>query len=123
MILGPVRFRQARDFPILASLLTLALALARRGAFGGSLFQLSALALGSNGFGGSLFAVALKMNAEIMPGSLRKVDVVVFRRLLDIGEGQLTIRVGNVGHLIEPGDGVANVPGVGQRLLRCLGKA
>ena len=45
----------------------LALALARRSAFDGSLFQFPALALGRNPFGGSLFPVLLRMNAEIVP--------------------------------------------------------
>ena len=41
----------------------------------------------------------------------------MFGRLLDIGEGQGAVLIGNVEDLIEPGDGVANVLGVGQRLL------
>ena len=50
---------------LLASLVTRAVA--RRSAFGGSLFQFSALAFGRDAFGGGLFTVGLRMNAEIAP--------------------------------------------------------
>ena len=56
-----VRRRWAKD--LLASFL----ALARRCAFDGSLFQLAALAPSRNAFGGGLFPLALGMSAEIAP--------------------------------------------------------
>jgi hypothetical protein len=55
----------------------------------------SARALGRNTFSGGHFAVALRMNAAIVPRRLRKIDVIVFRSLLDVGEGQGTIGTGN----------------------------
>ena len=76
-------------------------------------------------FGGSLFPPTLRMNAEIAPRRLRKLDVIVFRSLLDVGEGQSTIGIGNADDLIEPRDGIANVLSIGQPSgsLRWLGKA
>jgi hypothetical protein len=62
------------------------------------------------------------MNAELAPRRLRQVDVVVLRRLRDIRKSQRPVGVGNAGDLIEPGDGVANVARVGQRLLALLRK-
>ena len=77
---------------------------------------------GRDGLGGGLFPMGLRVGAEIAPRRLGKVDVVVFRRLFDIGEGQGPVGVGDAGDLIEPRHRVANVLGVGQRLLALLRK-
>src|SRR5580698_1333345 len=44
------------------------------------------------------------------------LDIIMFGRLLDVGEGQGSILVGDVFDLIESRDGVANVLRVGHRL-------
>jgi hypothetical protein len=92
----------------------LACALARRGGLGGGLFQFSALALGLDRFGCSLFPMRLRVNAELPPGGLRKIDAIVVCSLRDVGEGQSAIFIGDAD--IEPRDGVPYVPGVGQRV-------
>lgn len=64
----------------------------------------------------------LRMDAELVPRRLRKLDVIVFCGFLDIGESQRTIRVRDVGNLIEPRHGIANVTGIGERLFSLLWK-
>ncbi len=63
--------------------------------FGGSLFQPPAFPLGLNAFGGRLSPMLLRMNAKIMPRSLRKIDVVILGSLLDVREGQSTVAIGD----------------------------
>jgi hypothetical protein len=50
-------------------------------------FSLHHLVPCRDAFGGSLFPVALWMNAEVAPRRLREVDLIVLRRLFDVGEG------------------------------------
>src|SRR4051794_27750597 len=63
---------------------------------------------------------SLRGLAEVAPARLTDIDVVVLRRLLDVGERQLAVVVRGVLHLIEPGQRVAHVAGVGQRFLALL---
>ena len=66
--------------------------------------------------------MALRMDAELLPGRLRKLDVIVFRSLLNVLEGQSPIFVGDACDLIEAGDGIAYVPRIGQRLFAVFRK-
>jgi hypothetical protein len=62
------------------------------------------------------------MNAELMPVGLGKVDVIVLRGLLDVGEGELAIGVGDIDDLIKASDRVAHKFRVRQRLLALFGE-
>ena len=57
-----------------------------------------------------------------MPGFLGHVDVEMLRGLLDIGEGEVALVIADVVHLIESGEGVADVGGICQRFLPLLGE-
>ena len=60
------------------------------------------------------------MNAELMPIGLREFHAVIVRSLLDVGECHGSVRLRHVDHLIKAGDSVADVRGIGQRLLPLL---
>ncbi len=57
-----------------------------------------------------------------MPTGLSYIDAVVFGGSLDIGEGLFALLVGDIFDLIEAGDSVAYMGGVGQRLLAFVRK-
>jgi hypothetical protein len=61
--------------------------------------------------------------SQIAPLPFREVNTIVPYSFLDVRERQITIFIGDVDDLIEPGDGVTHVLCVGQRFLRCLGNA
>src|SRR6516165_7547524 len=75
-----------------------------------------ALSRGS-GLGRRLLAVALWMNAELVPVGFGEIHAVVLRGLLDIREGELPIGVGYVDDLIESRHSVADVLGISQGFL------
>ena len=60
--------------------------------------------------------------AQLVPVALGDINAVVFGRLLDVAEGKVAIRVGDTLYLIEAGQRVLNVRGVGQRLLALPGE-
>jgi threonine synthase len=70
----------------------------------------------------AFLAVRLRMNAELVPIGLGKIDVVVTRGLLDICERLGAIGIGNVDHLIETCDRIPHVRSISQRLFALLGK-
>src|SRR5262249_50435061 len=59
--------------------------------------------------------------AELVPVRLRDIHAVVVGGLLDVGEGLVPLIVGDVLDLVEAGHRVADVVGVGQRLLALAG--
>jgi len=73
-------------------------------------------------FGCRLVPVLLRMDAKFPPRRLRKLDVIVLCSLLDVREGQRTIRIGDVNDLIEPCDSIAHVLRIGQRLFSLVRK-
>jgi hypothetical protein len=85
----------------------------RLNCFGGCLFQFAQLTLRLNSFSGSLFPVALRVNAELVPIRLRKIDIVVLCSLLDVREGQSSIGIGDADDLIEPRHRIAHVLCIG----------
>src|SRR5206468_8316298 len=62
---------------------------------GGRRLQLAALALGRDSLLGRLFAMALRMDSELVPVGLRKIDIIMPCRLLDILEGKCAIGIGH----------------------------
>src|SRR5215204_6372101 len=60
--------------------------------------------------------------AELVPGAFLDLDAVVIGRAFDVGECDIAVLVRDSFDLIEPRQRVANVRGVGQRLLALLGK-
>src|SRR5579863_7694119 len=62
------------------------------------------------------------MYAKLVPVLLAKLDSVVLRGLLDVGERELAIGVRRVGHLVEARDGVTHVPRIGHRFLTLFRK-
>src|ERR1700693_3657229 len=68
----------------------------------------------------ALFAKRLAL--EIAPALLLDVDAVVLRRLLDVGEGEVAIGIGDALDLVEAGERVAHMARVGQGLLALLGE-
>ena len=60
----------------------------------------------------------LRMNAELVPVGLGKIDVVVARGLLDVRERHGAIGIGNVGNLIKACDCISYVRSIGQRLFQ-----
>src|ERR1700722_14667633 len=73
-------------------------------------------------FGSRLVPVLLRMNANFPPRRPRKRDIIVLCGLLDVRERQCTICIRDVDDLIEPGDSIAHVLRIGQRLLPLLRK-
>jgi hypothetical protein len=67
-------------------------------------------------------AVGLRMNAELMPVGLGKIDVVEARRLLDVRESYFAVGIGYVDDLIEARDSIPDMGSVSQRLFPLLGK-
>ena len=61
--------------------------------------------------------------AKIVPVGFGHFDTVVFGCGLDVGEGLFALVVGDIFHLVEAGDGVADVGGVVERLFAFSGKA
>jgi hypothetical protein len=57
-----------------------------------------------------------------VPACFGHVDSVVFGGSFDIGEGLFALLVGNVFDLIEAGDGITDVGGVGERLFALVGE-
>jgi hypothetical protein len=62
------------------------------------------------------------VDTQIVPRPFREVDTIVPCSFLDVHERQITIFIGDVDDLIEPGDGVTPVLYVGQRFLALFGK-
>jgi hypothetical protein len=62
------------------------------------------------------------MDAQVAPRPFREFDTVVLCSFLDVRVRQITILIGDVDYLIEPGDGVAHVLCVGQRFFALFGK-
>ncbi len=56
------------------------------------------------------------MDAELAPIRLGKIDAVVLRGLLDVRERYGAIGIGNVGHLVEPGDCISHMCSISQWL-------
>jgi hypothetical protein len=52
------------------------------------------------------------MSAELFPAGLGEVDVVVARSLLDVGERQGAVVIGNVDDLIEARDGISHMTSI-----------
>ena len=94
----------------------------RRGAFECGLLGFSRPHARFGTLSRALFAVWLRMNAELMPIGLGKIDVVVVRRLLDVCERNSAIGIGNVGNLIEARDRISHMRSIGQWLFPLLGK-
>src|SRR5579872_1319377 len=67
--------------------------------------------------------MGLRMDAQLVPRRLGKIDLVVFRRLLDVRERQIAVFVGDAHHLIEPRDSVPDMPRIRQRLFSLLWKS
>src|SRR5208337_2652851 len=67
-------------------------------------------------------AAGMRRPSQLCPVRFRHVDAVVLGGLLDVGEGQFAVSVGNVNRLIEAGDGVSDVFRVRQWLLALLGE-
>src|SRR6185437_6280185 len=73
-----------------------------------------------SGFGrflGGFKAVFVGMDAELVPVGFREVHPVVFCGFFDVGEGEGSIGLGDIEHLVESRYGVADVLGVGHGLL------
>jgi hypothetical protein len=64
----------------------------------------------------------VRLPAEVAPIVLLDVDAVVLRRLLDVGEGEVAVFVGDTLDLVEAGQGVLDVGSVRQRLFALLGE-
>src|SRR2546423_12640697 len=64
----------------------------------------------------------VRLPAEVVPVFLLDVDAEGLRRLLDDGEGEVAIFVGDTLDLVEAGQGVLDVGSVRQRLLALLGE-
>jgi hypothetical protein len=79
-------------------------------------------AAGLDPFSGCFFTIALRMNAELTPIRLRKVDVIVLRGLLDVCKGELAIGVRDIDDLIKASDRIPHVFCVSQRLFALFGE-
>src|SRR5919199_3331429 len=64
----------------------------------------------------------VRLPAEVAPIFLLDVNAVVLRRLLDVGEGEVAIFVGDTLDLVEAGQGILDVSSVRQRLFALLGE-
>src|SRR6476646_676010 len=53
---------------------------------------------------------------KLAPAILFHIDAVILRSLLDVGEGELAVGVGNALDLVEAGEGVLDMARLGQRL-------
>lgn len=60
--------------------------------------------------------------AEVLPAGLLHVDAIVFGGGFDVGKGLLALGVGDASGLVEAGDGVADVAGVGEGFLAFPGE-
>jgi threonine synthase len=85
-------------------------------------FFLLVLTAGRRRLSRAFLAVLLRMNAELVPIGLGKIDVVVARGLLDVCERLGAIGIGNVDHLIETRDRIPHVRSISQGLFALLGK-
>src|SRR5580698_4919945 len=90
------------------------------------LFLALALA-GGRGLACGLFAVlgrptGMGRLAQLGPVRFGHVDAVMVGGLLDVGKGQLAVRVRNIDGLVETRNRVSDMTGVGQRLLSLFGK-
>src|SRR5262249_51153349 len=61
--------------------------------------------------------------AEVTPALLGDLEAVIAGRLLDVGEGLVSLLVGNPLDLVEAGQRVLDVGGVRQRLLPLFGES
>jgi hypothetical protein len=68
------------------------------------------------------FSSLLPVDAQIVPRPFREVDTIVPCSFLHVRKRQITIFIGDVDDLIEPGDGVTPVLSVGQRFFALFGK-
>ena len=65
----------------------------------------------------------VRLFAQIVPACFSHVNAVVFGGGFDVGKCLFAFVVGDVFNLIEAGDGVADVRGVGERLFALVGES
>src|SRR6266567_4395065 len=95
--------------------------------FEGTIVWLSVIGIGPSshpGRGNSIVRAIARMRplAQVLPAALFDVDAVVLGRLLDVGKGELALRIRDVLDLVEARQRVAYVRRVGQRLFTLLGE-